>query len=82
VGLHADEGDVHLQGAVAEQAQDLCLCHDLRGHQVEHGDAQGADVLVDRALPAHDENVLLREDRPGGKVVGDADGHRRPPCGE
>lgn len=70
----AQEGDLHLQGRVADDAQQLRFGDDLCGHEVEDGDVQGADVLRARARGGHDEYILLPQDGDGGKVVQNFDG--------
>jgi hypothetical protein len=75
VRLHVDEGDVYLQWGVAQQAQQLGLRDDLRGHQVQHGYAQGPDVLVHGALGGHDEDVLFRQGLARGQIVRNAYRH-------
>ncbi len=70
-----EQGHLHLQRGVAEQAQELGLGGDLGGHQVQDGDAQRTDILVAGAFLAHDEDVFAFEGAAGGQGFGDSDGH-------
>ena len=76
VRTHAHEGDVHLEGRVAEEPEQLGLGDQLRRHEVDDGDAQGADILVRGPVVGHDEDVLFRELGPRGQVVGYPHWHR------
>jgi hypothetical protein len=79
VRLHVQELDLDLQGGVAEQAQQLRLGDHLRRHQVEDREPQRADVLVQGAVLAHDEDVLALENAHRGQRVGNLDGQSRGP---
>ena len=58
-GLH--QLDLNLQRCVREAAQKLGLRHGLVGHQVENQDFERADVLMQRAVLGHHEDVLVFE---------------------
>ena len=46
VGIHVQQRQLHLQGAVGQHAGDLCFGGDFRRHQIYQQDAQRADVLA------------------------------------
>ena len=71
----AQQGDVDLQGRVAQQAQQLCLGGDLGGHEVDDHDVQRTDVLADGAFVGHDKDVFTFQSAACGQVGGNLDGH-------
>ncbi len=75
VALRPQERDVDLQRRVAEQTQKLCFRGDLGRHQVDNGDFERADVLTVGPPFRHDENVFALQNRAGGEVFGNLDGH-------
>lgn len=71
----AQQGDVDLQGRVAQQAQQLCLGGDLGGHEVDDHDVQRTDVLADGAFVGHDKDVFTFQSAACRQVGGNLDGH-------
>ena len=69
-----EQGHAHLQGRVAKQPQQLGFGGNLRGHQIQDGHAQGADILALGTLLAHDEYVLTFQGRTCGQGFVDSDG--------
>ena len=72
-GVH--EGDVHLQRRIGEKAHELGLRFHLGGHEIKNGDLQWTDVLRERALVAHDEDVFALQCRICGDIFGNDDRH-------
>ena len=75
VARDAHEVDAHLDGRLRNEAEDLRLRFDLRGHQVEQSDAQRTDLLLASHVLLEGEDALLLEDALGGQAVWDVDGH-------
>lgn len=70
-----EQFDLDLKGRVREFAQELRLRLDFRGHQVQDENAKRTDVLVDRAMLRHHEDVFALEYASGRKRVRDSDWH-------
>ena len=75
VGLRHQEGAVHLQRCVGERAQKLELRVFLQRHQIQDQDLQWADVLGQRALFIHYEDIFLFKDRLCGQIILNANRH-------
>ena len=50
--------DLDLQRRIGKLTQDLCFRFDLGGHQVQDEHAQRANILMDRAMFGHHEDIL------------------------
>ena len=50
--------DLDLQRRIGKLTQDLRFRFDLGGHQVQDEHAQGANILMDRAMFGHHEDIL------------------------
>ena len=79
VGGHHHQLQMHLQGRVAKKTAQLGLGDDLGGHQVQQDDLQRTDLLGLRPGLGHDKDVFLFQGLRGGEVIGDLNGHKRPP---
>ena len=64
-----------LQGRVAQQPCQLGLRGDLGGHQIQNQQMQGADVLGDGPLLAHDENIFRLQRFGRRQISGNLDRH-------
>ena len=73
LGVH--ERDVDLQRRIGEKAHELRFRFHLGRHEIQDGDLQRADVLRERPLVAHNENILLLERRISGYILGNDDRH-------
>ena len=60
---------LHLEGGVGQLAQQLGLCDDLGGHQVQDQKVQRAHVLVHGPVFRHDEDVFSLQRGPGRQGV-------------
>ena len=58
VPLSPQKRHVHLQGRIAEQAQQLRFRGDLGRHQVDDGDLQRPDILTVGAAFRHDKKYF------------------------
>ena len=67
VGGGVQECDLHLKRRVGKQPQDLRFGGDLGRHEVQDRNTQGADVLMQRTVFVHDEDIFVLEGFPGGK---------------
>ena len=76
VGIHVQQRQLHLQGAVGQHAGDLCFGGDFRRHQIYQQDAQRADVLRHGAGPVHDEHVFFLERLVGGQGLWNDQRHK------
>ena len=59
VGRYMHQFNIHLQGGIAEQPQNLGFGFDFLGHDVENQDLQRTDVLLLRPVMGHHENILV-----------------------
>ena len=75
VGRDAHEVDAHLDGRLRDEAQDLRLCLDLGGHEVEQRHMKRTNLLLASHVLLEGKDALLLEDALGGQTVGDVDGH-------
>ena len=75
MGGGLEQLQLHLQGGVADEAGDLGLRLDLLGHEVEHEDMQGTDILGDGASLGHHEDVFLEQRIGCGEKIGNFNGH-------
>lgn len=66
VAHRAQQLDLDLQRGVGQLSHNLRLGGDLCGHEVQDEHAQGANVLMQRAVLGHDEDVLALERLGGG----------------
>ena len=69
------QADFNLKRRVRQLAQDLRFGLDFGGHKVQEHESQRTDVLVQRAIFRHDEDVLALKRRSGRQCVGNSDGH-------
>ena len=70
-----EEGHLHLQRRVSKQSKQLGLGRDLGWHQVQDCQPNRPDVLPERPVLTHDEDVLLLQGGTGGKRTRDFDWH-------
>ena len=75
VPLSPQKRHVHLQGRIAEQAQQLRFRGDLGRHQVNDGNLQRPDVLTVGAAFRHDKNVFAFQYRAGRQIFRNLNGH-------
>ena len=60
--LQFHEGDIHLQGCIRQQTDQVRLCRNLQGHQVEDDNLQRTNILRMRPAVIHNEDILVFED--------------------
>ena len=70
--------DIHLEGGVAQQPQQLGFCLDFFWHQVQDSNPQRTDVLPGGPVLPHNKDVLLLQHRYRRQGVGYPDGHGLP----
>ena len=75
VPLSPQKRHVHLQGRIAEQAQQLRFRGDLGRHQVDDGDLQRPDILTVGAAFRHDKNIFAFQYRAGRQIFRNLDRH-------
>jgi hypothetical protein len=78
VAFHAQQGNVHLEGAVTQKPEELDLRIHRGGHKVYDGNLEGADVLMFRPVIGHNKNPLFPEGMIGGQGFGNLYGHVLP----
>ena len=75
MGGGLEQLQLHLEGGVADEARDLGLGLDLLGHEIEHENVEGTDVLGDGAGLGHHEDVFLEQRIGCGEKIGNFNGH-------
>ena len=65
---------MNLQRGIAQQAGELGLRGDLRGHQVQQHNFQRPDILLHGPMLGHDKYILLVQRTGGRQVVGNLNG--------
>ena len=75
VARRAQQLNLDLQRGVGQLSHYLRLGSDLGGHEVQNEHAQRADILVQRAILGHDEDVLALKRLRCGQRIGNANGH-------
>jgi hypothetical protein len=59
IRCRVNERDFNLQCRIAEQAKQLGLGCDFRGHEIQNRNTQRADILMGGAFLTHNENVFI-----------------------
>ncbi len=75
VSFSAQQGDVDLEGRITQKPQQLRFCSYLGGHEVDDGDFQRTNVLLDSAIFRHHKDVFAFKRCTGGKISRNLDGH-------
>ena len=75
VRRRTQQGDVDLNGRIAQQAQQLRFRGDFGGHQVDDDDLQRPDVLLAGAVLGHNKDVFVFQGGAGREISGNLDGH-------
>ena len=59
MGRHMHQLNIHLQGGITEQPENLGFRLNLLGHNIENQDLQRTDVLLLCPVMGHDEDILI-----------------------
>ena len=59
MGRHMHQLNIHLQGGITEQPENLGFRLNLLGHNIENQDLQRTDVLLLCPIMGHDEDILI-----------------------
>jgi hypothetical protein len=75
MAFHPEEGDIHLEGAVAQEPEKLELRIHRGRHKVYNSHLKGADILMFRPVVGHNKNPLFPESMISRQGFGNFYGH-------